>query len=280
VIIFADSVQTFISPRDTDTRPLWQMISDEAGVTESVLPICGPGYNSRLFAEYSRFLTTTDAKPVVILSLSIRLAKNNCLLHPAFGHQRSSDFLRALPDKPALRSMRARIPLPNDADFEEFYKVPFPTSAGDLTTGDYIARLRDPKAHGLDPEEEFKLRMQYYHEGPLDPDGLYRSRFTEVGKHLQQMGVPVVVYAAPLPIDAIRDVLGEQVLDHAETEYSMLEESIRAGYTSPFEVVRAGHTPEGELMDPLDASEHLNDIGRMRVAKHVGAAVREALANV
>jgi hypothetical protein len=121
--------------------------------------------------------------------------------------------------------------------------------------------------------------MQYFHEGALDPDGFYRSRFTEFGKHLEQMGVPVVVYAAPLPIDAIRRVLGEQLLAVADTEYALLEESFRAGYTSKFEVVRPGHTPEDELLDPLDASEHMNEIGRLRVARQVGAAVRRALAD-
>jgi hypothetical protein len=275
VLYLADSMATFISPRDTDRRQLRQMFADALAPDLSFFTIEGGGYHPRLFTGYLRLLGAVDQRPVIIVPLSVRLAYPAWLYHPRYGHAAATRALHGKHVGAATWRIRAAVAPPSDAQMRRHDQLPHPTFAGDdLTIGDYRLRLKDPAAAGLDADGRLALLYAYHHGAAIKPSDESLANMTEFASTLREMGFRVVPYQTPIPVQKGVELFGPAFRKNARDNFALLDAAFLRGYPEA-EILQTGTIFEtGEFLDPEDGSEHLNEFGRRKLLDAVVTQVR------
>lgn len=275
VLYLGDSTTFFVSPDDTDKRRLSKMIEDGLGERVSVLCLFGGSWHPALFAELVRLVADTGARPVIVVPLCARVRTVPWAEHPVFGHRQLVDYLRTLPDGAPSRSLRTSFPRPGEADFEVHYRRPHPTWLGDWTIGDHVRPLKDLTT--LTGDERVRRLYAYHHGGAVPGSGPYLDDVTLLGTRLRALGTPTVVYETPIPVQAGSDYFGSPFTDLATRNLDLIAGALHKGIGEHAVVLREGTDYGTELfLDRSDASEHLNERGRLRLAAGVVDAVRAA----
>lgn len=268
ILQLGDSVVSWIAPYDSDRRPISRMLKDSFGPEVRMHSVHAGSYNPLIFNQFVRMLEGHSARPLVILPLSIRASVLTLTEHPAYNHKRASQFLSTVTAATPLRKIRAGFPPPTQSDFEQFHTLKFPTWAGDLTVGDYIRGL---KRNDLSEDEAARLLYAYLHGGQV-VQGAPLNTVRELGDRLRRLGVPVVAYETPVPVEKGIELFGSEFYELAKRNFDVLEDAFVSGY-GDLPIVRTGLSmPTSHFIDWHDASEHLNEHGRSAIT----AAVVEA----
>ncbi len=271
VLLFGDSVTSFTAPYDDDRRPFHRMLKDAFDPSLSFHAVHGGSFNPLLINQYVRLLESGSARPLVVLPLTVRVRTLPWMEHPAYGHRRASAFLASLDPSAPLRRIRKGLPVASPEEWERFYALPFPTWAGDLTIGEYVRPLRGrPLSEDLD---DARLLYAYHHGGQILP-GEPLDAMHELGERLRRLGVPVVAYQTPVPVEKGVELHGPQFRELAERNHAVLESAFLAGYGDA-PVIRSGvNIPTRDFIDWRDGSEHVNERGRMFIVDQVSEAAR------
>ncbi len=273
VVYFGDSLTSFVAPNDQDSRPLHRMIRDSLDPATSMHITHGGSYAAPLYSGLLRLIEASPSRPVVILPLCIRVRTVPWMDHPVHGRKNAIDFLSRLDPDAALWRIRKGFQPASRADWAAFHALPHPTWAGDWVVGDYIDKLKYSPEH----DDEWVKLLYAYHHGGRVPQGLALDQVAMLGKQLRRLGLPTVAYETPVPV-----VKGEEFYPDfralADKNFADLREAFVAGYGSDAVVLRTG-TISGteEFIDWRDASEHLNEFGRRRIARSITDAARLAL---
>ena len=247
------------------------MVKDGFGPKVTMHAVHGGSYNPLIYNDFVRLLEGHPARPLVILPLTVRVHTLPWIEHPIYGHRRASRFLSTVDATSPPRKIRKGFAAPTHAEFERFRALEFPTWAGDLTIGDYIDRL---KGKALGGDDAARLLYAYHHGGEIVP-GAPLDMLQELGDRLRRLGVPVVVYQTPVPVEKGVELHGPSFFELAERSFAVLEEAFVSGY-GDVPVIRTGLSmPTTDFIDWRDGSEHLNERGRTVIAAAVVAAAKE-----
>ena len=247
------------------------MLKDAFGPGVSTHAVHGGSYNPLIFNQFVRLLEGHPARPLVILPLTVRVHTLPWIEHPLYGHRRASRFLSTVDATTPLRKIRKGFAVPAHAEFERFRSLAFPTWAGDLTIGDYIDRL---KGKALDGDDAARLLYAYHHGGEIVL-GAPLDRLRELGIRLRGLGVPVIVYQTPVPVEKGVELHGPSFLELAERNFAILEDAFVSGYGDVPVAPTGLSVPTKDFIDWRDGSEHLNDRGRSPIATAVVEAAKE-----
>lgn len=273
VVYFGDSTTSFVAEYDTDRRPLHRMIRDLLGDDIRVHAVHGGSYNPALYSGYVRFIAASDVRPLVILPMCVRVRTVPWMEHPIHGRKSAIEFLAQSDPTAPLRQIRKGFPPPSQSDWDVFHALPHPTWAGDWSIGEYVRRLRS-----VAMEDEAWVRLLYaYHHGGRVPRGVPLAEVTQLGADLRALGLPVIAYETPIPVQKGEEYHpGFQEL--AAQNLADLTDAFVAGYPGVRDVLRTGMVSgTDEFIDYRDASEHLNQHGRLRLAESITSAVKDAL---
>jgi hypothetical protein len=101
-----------------------------------------------------------------------------------------------------------------------------------------------------------------------------------VGTQLREIGLPVVIYQTPVPVQKGVEVLGEELRQRTIDNFAAMDEAFIAGY-GPIDVVQSGVVfGDDEFLDPDDGIEHFNERGRRHLADMVAEAIQKQLADL
>lgn len=277
VIYLGDSAVSLVSPLDSDKRPLCQMVSDGVGADVSLYALHGAGYQPGMYTEFLRAVANTSRRPVVIVPLCVRLGTLPWHLHPYFARRESIEYMHTADLTAPLHTIRAHFPSPTRSAYDEHMARLHPTWAGELTVGEYVRPLKAPGAAGLDSESAERLRYAYHHGGAVEQG--YLDSITAMGRALSDLGCPVVVYRTPVPVERGRQLYGQQFWDLINRNFEVMERALTDELGSELKVLQTGTVCRTEdFLDPEDASEHLNESGRRRVAAEIIDGVATQLA--
>lgn len=258
ILVLGDSAASFVAPYDADKRPLRRMFSDAFGPDVATHAVHGGSYNPLIFNEYVRMLEGQPTKPLVVLPLTVRVRTLPWIEHPLYGHKRASEFLAAVDATTPARKIRKGFAPPSAEEFAQFYARPFPTWAGDRTIGDYVGPLKRKEVTG---DDATKLLYAYHHGGEI-VTGAPLDKVRELGERLRALGLPVVAYQTPVPVEKGAELHGSQFHELAEHNFAVIEQAFVSGY-GDVPVARTGLTaPTAHFIDWRDGSEHLNEHGR------------------
>lgn len=275
VLHLGASESLFVAPYDEDGRTLPAMVADGLAPDLSMYSLVGASYHPRLYLAYLEVVATYPVRPVVVLGLCIRFGFPPWSHHPEYSFARPLRALGRIDPGAAPWRFRASLPLPTTADFARHDQVAYPTLDRTRTTiGEFRNQLKDREAAGLSREEQVR-GLYAFHHGPTAslPDS-FLADVTRLGRRLQEMGLAVVVYQLPVPVARGSQVLGEALRVRTIENLARMDAAFADGY-GPIDILQTGVLfDEGEFIDPTDATEHVNQRGRRRIADLIVGAVR------
>jgi len=275
VLYLGDSTTVFVGGADVDRRSLGEMIRGELAGRADLHVIGGGGYHTGLHAAYLHLLGAASPKPLVLHSLWIRGRYPPWIEHPVYGHRRAIALINGLDPSTPLWRIRASLPAPEPDEFEAFYRIPHRTLLGDLTVGDYVRPLKNG---ALAPDERLRLMYAYHHGAELaaDADGI--ADVANLGRRLREAGCRTVAYQTPLSVETGVQVFGSEFAQLVARNWRLIDDAYREGMGGEARILETGMIfPAAEFIDPADADEHLNDEGRLRLARLIVAAVVDEL---
>lgn len=276
VLHLGASESLFISPHDEDTRTLSQMLRDGLAPDLSLHSIAGAGHNPELQKMYVDILACSPQRPILIMFLPLRFGFPPWRLHPDHSHIRPMKALRRIPPQSPPWRFHAYVPPSKKSDFTRFNQIEFRTLDGTASIGELRGQWRHPEQFGLTPEEHIRRTFSFLHGGidPLTP--AFLKTITDLAGRARDLGLPVVAYQPPMPIQRGTEVLGDALLELVIREYKAMDDAFIAGY-GPSPILRIGRSFEtDEFIDPDDGVEHYSERGR----KHLTELLVEAVHNL
>ena len=280
VVLFGDSTWVFYAHYDADQRNLAQMVVGDLAQTASVHVTMGAGYHAKPLTALLHQIQRSGKQPVVVLPLVVRLHSIAWSTHPAYSYVEASARIESFPASTRWPRIRASIAPPSPADFDAYGRQRIDTFAGDLPISELRDPLRDPIAHGLSAVEQQRLLYAFHHGERLEPDQQTMAEVEEMGRALRALDVPVVVFHTPVPIEHGIALWGDQFRDRLERNFEVLDEAFLRGFGTQLHIHPTGTAfTSAEFIDPADGTEHLNEIGRRRMAAMLLPAINAALAS-
>lgn len=279
VLYVGDSTASWTSPDDEDGRTLYTMLADNLGSEVSVYGVHGGSYHAELIDAYLGILELVDARPVVVVPLWIRGRLLPWIEHPLYGRRHAIEYLRGVQRDQSTWRIRGGFPLPRSSDFEAFYRRPYPTVAGDLTIGEYVTNLKNPKRCADQPLDRARLLYAYHHGAPVEADMRGREAVFRMGQTIKRLECPVVAYQTPISADTGEGFFGGAFRDLLTSNFAVLDAAFTKGLDRSADIIQSGTVLHPDMfIDPLLADEHLNEAGRKLVASLIADRVREELA--
>lgn len=278
LVLFGDSTWVFYAKYDTDQRNLAQMVLADLRPSVRTHVTMGAGYHAKPLTAFLHQIERSGARPVVVLPLVVRLHSVAWSTHPAYSYVDASARIESFPATTPTRRIRASIPPPGPADFETYGRQQIDTFAGTLPISALRDPLRDPDAHGLSRTDQERLLYAFHHGEPLEPGQSTMVEVEEMGRALRSLDVPVVAFHTPVPVEHGVELWGEAFRERLERNFEVLDEAFLRGFGSALPIQRTGLAfASSEFIDPADGTEHLNQIGRLRMCSMLLPAIEAAL---
>ena len=278
VLALGESSYLFVDPSDQDTRKLPEMIVDHVGGGATLVTFRGGGYDPRLYCEVIRLLGGDCGRPrVVVLSLCVRASlATHVQVNPRFSYRRSQEIMACLsrPRPPLATLVVRRDERGADKSFEDERLVTRWT--GVTTLGDFRERLRGAST-ARDGATE-RLLFDYFHGETVADNAPGLQRWRDLGRLLREFGVPVIAYHAPIPISRGEAHFPGEFREHVRRNQRMLERALSAELGDALHLVEVTELPDSDFIDAGDATEHLNQHGRSKLAHTLAPVIRSVLA--
>jgi hypothetical protein len=277
VLHLGASESLFVAPYDEDGRTLPAMVADGLAPDLSMYSLVGASYHPRLYQAYLEVVATYPVRPVVVLGLCIRFGFPPWSHHPEYSFERSLRALDRIDPHAAPWRFRAGVPLATADDFVRHDQVAYPTlDETRATIGEFRNQLKDPEAAGLSREEQVRGLYAFHHGSTASLPDPFLADVTRLGRRLQEMNLAAVVYQLPVPVARGSQVLGEALRSQTIENLARMDRAFADGY-GPIDILQTGVLlDEDEFIDPTDATEHVNQRGRQRIADLIVGAVHES----
>lgn len=277
VIYLADSAGIFNGPNDKDKRGLVHMVWDELAGEIDVYPVMGPGYSVYLHEAYLRLIEEGPVRPLIVHSMWMRGWFTAFSAHPAWGKRAEAvEAIQHIDASGPLWRMRASVPKPGAPEFEAYHRIRHPTIIGDLTVGDYVNSIKNGS---LTPEEKVRMLYGYHYAYDPTPENSDIAAVTRLGARLRELGCKTIAYHTPIPVETGAEIFGPSFAEQVERNWAANDAAYREGIGRDATILQSGTAFEpSEFVDPAEAIEHLNDVGRRRLASWIIDAIRDELA--
>jgi hypothetical protein len=278
VLALGDSTWIFTAPDDRDPRDLEKMIAARLGPATSLHATWGAGYYAAFFDALLGLLRLVDARPLVVVPLCERFNGVAWSNHPFYRYDRAIEVIDRVGVDTPTRKVRASFPPLTAQEMQDYDRIPISTWAGDMTVGEHRRPLKDPAAHGLTERERIALLYAFHHGEEVLPTTPAVEEMAQMARTLRELEVPVVAYQTPVPVGGGEEHFGPAFRARIERGFEVIEAAFRRGYGEDIPIVPTGTGfPMDEFIDPSDATEHLNEAGRSRLADALTTAIAERL---
>lgn len=274
LLYFGDSSLLHVAAFDPDSRRMGELLEAELGLRTA--QFYGPGYSPELFAQVVRLLQDRPRPKAVVVSFGLRTSTHTHVIeHPFYAYRRAVSVLTSAERLSPAILRHAYKRLPSDADYDQFRALPhrsaWPMAA---TIGEYRSLLKG-YAEDKAPRELQQTLFAYFH-GEYSAGSRGLANWTELGRQLEALGVPVVAHRCYMPVELGSALLGPEFREHIDANFSAIEASFRAGFAGPLEVVDRP-LPNEVFINPYDGTEHLRLEGRRMVVEAVAPVVARSL---
>ncbi len=274
VVHFGASESLFVSTVDADNRSLVRMLSDELAPDLSIYSVVGAGYHPRLISEYVRLMGAAPAPRVVVVGIPVRVGYRPWAHHPLYGYSRAVDTLALIAPGTSTWRVRRSLPLPNAAEMTAFDTTPYSCLVGDSTIGDLRRQLKNPAGHGLSQADAARVLYGYHHTALDGLDESWLAGITALATELLALGSQVVLYHPPIPIGRGEALFGPEVRRINEENLAVVHERFRAGLPGVSILDTALSFADDCFIDLDDATEHVNESGRVLLTRLIATEVR------
>jgi hypothetical protein len=163
----------------------------------------------------------------------------------------------------------------DSAVFTEFRELPYQTLLGEFPVGHYLKQLRR-----TDLSDEERMRWWYaYLHGAEVTGGVALSQLAALGRTMSRLGVPVIAYQGPICTQVGGELLGPEFVSLTERNFDLVASTFAEAVGARCQVLETGMIFKAEeFNDPTDGVEHLNGIGRERLAGIIAGALGPQLA--
>jgi hypothetical protein len=243
--------------------------------SRSIFFLGNAGYHAALWDAYLSLVERTEVRPVILISLVSRMYVDTWRKHPAYTYALEAESIRNL--DPTHGVPRMPRPQPDSADFTEFRDLPYKTLLGEFPVGHYLKQLRR-----TDLSEEERMRWWYaYLHGAEISDGPALTQLAALGRTMSRLGVPVIAYQGPICTQVGGELLGPEFVSLTERNFDLVESTFAAAVGERCQVLETGTIFTAEQFnDPTDGVEHLNGVGRERLAGIIAGALGPQLAAI
>ena len=258
-----------------DMRWLSQMLEDELGSSVSMFSLAGGSYHPALWESFISLLPPSRTPRVVIHALSCRLMLAPWALHPLYHYRQQIEVLMAVANGASPMRLRGGFPPPRREEMKAYNELRHPTLLGDLRVADYLSHIRSEAAGR---EEQVRWLYGFHHGGRVPADAPGLAALDHFAETLAERGSHVVAFHAPVCLPRGREVLGDELADIVHENVAMLGSRYRehSGVRTQLSDLTDAFSRE-EFVDPDDGTEHLNGVGRLRLAQTLADQVRSAL---
>ncbi|HEY3844110.1 MAG TPA: hypothetical protein VGL48_12745 [Acidimicrobiales bacterium] len=269
VLYLGDSAVSFVGAQDADRRRLSTMVADALGSGTAVHVVDGPSFNADIYDAYLGLLKGMPLPSVIVVPLCVRVRFSPWIEHPVHGHKRAIQKIREFdPSRPSWH-VHGAFRTPHKPDFDAFHRVPYPNLLGQKTVGDFVSQISAYQRSGDNLARE-RLLYAYHHGGLLTAGSAAMEAVTVMGQTLRELGCTTVVYQTPVPVQKGIEHYGTEFRSRTEQNFAVLNEAYRLGAGADAAVIESGGCfSTDEFIDPRDATEHLNEAGRRRLAGYI-----------
>ena len=274
VLYLGESSTFHVDPRDTDRRTLLDMVADESAM--SVAPIRGPGHGPALWSEFIRVLASLEIRPrAVVVPMVVRTTALHLRAHPVYSYPQSLARLRAIPHADASIRPWGRWTRASEADYERFHALTVHTRwGGERTIGDWRRLLRGAR-YRLDDRDFRATLFDYFHGEVITEENPGVLEWRRLGERLRDYGVPVVSNWTPVPLEAGEELFPGEFREQVEQNFAVIERAFLEGVGPLALPAPPEHVPDDEFIEPRDGTEHLNEAGRLRLARGIVSRLKE-----
>lgn len=279
VLFFGDSVITAFSICDSGPALIPDVLAQMLG--REVVTIAHWAYSPIVYQDYVKLLRTTAHRPrLVVLPVNVRVFSEQFYRNPDFHfRQRRMRVRRAalglVPgDFPGWLLGRVR----EEIDDELYHRAPVEIDGKVLGSNDDIERRAkiDEVLECLDGpydyHDELKLRFTYHYMGRIPEDHPVFADLERTVEELKALGIPVLAYITPIDVEEGTRYVGPRfatrVAENVATVASALDR-----LEIPYENLYLDVGAE-DFIDKAYACEHMNQVGRARVAERLARRIR------
>ena len=278
VLYLHESVSMFVSPQDSDRRTLAQMVADGLGPGVRFHACGDAGYHPRLYSAYLGLVRRSGQNPVVVHPIWPRGTFTPWAEHPHYARDAATRIIQRASVRPGRpKPIWAPITPANDRLMAVLDAKSFRTALGTRPVGEYRLPLKHPEEHGLDRADWSRLAYAYHQTGIVRPDSPYLSAYTDLARDLAELGCPVVTYQTPIPVEGAVAEFGEPAATTISHNLDLLERAHAAGGANVIALGGGLGYPLTSFIDHTDATEHINEAGRLPLAARIIEAVRVQL---
>lgn len=276
IIYFGDSSLLHISPLDTDRRRIGEMLADD--IQLPIAQFYGPGYPPAVFAEAARLFARFSGARAIVVSMAIRPGTQlHVSEHPVYGYTHARRVLTSAEEAGPLLLSQALRAAPKAEDYRRFEALQRTSRwGGERTIGDYRRALKGFRAKTADHAQR-ALIFDYFH-GEYSAGSPGIDDWRRLGANLSKFGVPVVAYRTYMPLQMGTRVIGEDFAAHIEQNFRAVESAFLEGLEGAGSMTPIQPPADEHFIEPRDATEHLNQEGRLALVKQVAASLRREMA--
>lgn len=272
ILLLGDSVTERVSKWDTDRRPLYVLVAAQFKGKYSFTCISHSAYHMKVYEALLGVLQVMLHKPrLVILPINMRSFSPQWDLRPSWQFNRE---IEALSD---YRSdTRQKIPFikntPGISDENEIFdtmKVQYPYSPF-ITIGQFrlIVNAKPQSREQFEYRKKQIFIFHYLHE--LEPRHSKIQSLIRVVETMQAMKVPLLLYITPINYQAGCRFVGNSFLDMFENNVRVVRQALQPYLGSEIRFLDLSCDLGAEqFFNPDDATEHLNQNGRLALASRI-----------
>lgn len=263
LLFFADSVDFYTSPDDTDTRSISMMVEDRSGLR--LIAVSGRAYHAGIFADYLEYALREDRINIqtVIVSVNLRSFSTYWIKNPEWQHNDLRRFLQY--DSPAyrifFRPLRAfKYYRDRGMNAYSFRRIELADEHGGIgRLGDYIG---DQYRHANPENIRRKVELAYIE--PIDSRNPRIKGLKRIVDLAEAHGAALIVYLTPVDYQACRAYAGPRMMQRLLDNTSFIKDQI----PSVEDLVFALKSDQFYYGEPYP-NEHLTDSGRLFVADKI-----------
>jgi hypothetical protein len=243
--------------------------------SRSIFFLGNAGYHAALWDAYLSLVERTEVRPVILISLVSRMYVETWRKHPAYTYALEAESIRGLdPTRGVPRMPRPQL---DSADFTEFRELQYKTLLGEFPVGHYLKQLRRTD---ISEQERMRWWYAYLHGAEITGgSGEALTQLAVLGRTMSRLGVPVIAYQGPICTQVGAELLGPEFVSLTERNFDLVASTFAEAVGERCQVLETGMIfKAAEFNDPTDGVEHLNGVGRGRLAGIIAGALGPQLA--
>jgi hypothetical protein len=287
ILIYGDSVMERISIHDKNKSTLSEMIVETIG-QKKIHCVAHSGYHMGIFYQLTRLLQLLPARPrIVVLPINMRSFSPQWDLHPLHHRAEHVRIIQDYIDKLQNFSELPPYNIERQTQEDEFLSTQADYRFTDFK---YICQFDNIIKSPATTEEEKRFRRQqmfiYHYLYGMNHNNRKLRLLKDVIKMLKQLDISIVSYITPINHVSAQKYIGHKFLEafqvNLEFIFNIFEkfsqdlgrdlQSFNPEHTSHiiFRDYSLSLTPDYFFHDD-DATEHLNERGRLRIAKKLSS---------